>query len=166
MLESNVFGSVGVNPINPPNKEFIDSINLNLGYGLYVTEKDYDKYVRGNEVLIARDFHYGYILLVKTGRLDFYHYGPKGLKEINPSKFEFNDNLSFCEGVYCFNQKLHKPVPIKEGWSLYYGSYEGSYVECVCDMCTDGELFKDHGPSKEYVLLTNSPVKVSVYGFN
>lgn len=156
------------NIFNKPNitKEFIDSINLKLGFGLYVTEGDYYKYVKGNEQLIARDFHYGYILVVKSGKLDFYHYGPFGLKEIKPSKFNNNENLSFCEGIYCFSQELHKPVPIKEGWSLYYGSYTGSYVECVCDMETDGELYKDYGPSKEFVLLSDNPVKVSVYDYN
>lgn len=145
---------------NLPSKEIIDSINLKLGFGLYVTEEDYNKWIKGNESYIFKKFRFEWILVVKEGELDFYHYGPSGLDEIRPSTFEYNENLSFCEGVYCFNANEHEPVELRKDTSLYKGHYVGKYVECVCDFVTEDDLVKDSGNSKEYVLLTDVPVKV------
>ena len=104
---SNVFSQ----PSNKlPSKEVIDSINLKLGFGLYATEENYNKWVKGNEKYIFDKFRFEWVLLVKEGELNFYHYGPINLKEIRPSTFEYNENLSFCEGVYCFNVDSHKPI--------------------------------------------------------
>lgn len=156
---SNVFSQFSD---NSPSEEIIESINLKLGFGLYVTEEDYNKWVKGNEKYIFDKFRFEWILLVKEGEISFYHYGPSNLEEIRPSTFEFNENLSFCEGVYCFNVDTHKPITPNEGYFLYNGKYVGKYVECVCDFVSD-DLPKDSGSSKEYVLLTDKPVKVSVF---
>lgn len=143
------------------NKEFAESINLKLGYGLYVTEEDYEKYVKGHESRFAWELNYGYVCVVREGRFEFCHYGPSGLTEIKPSTFEENDNLCLCEGVYCFSSDLHNPSSLNPGDALYYGVYEGKYVECVFDgECEEG-FEKDTGSTKEFVLLTKEPIKIS-----
>lgn len=144
-------------------KNLIERINLKLGFGLYVSEEDYEKWVKGNESFIFKEFRFDYILVVKEGEFNFFHYGPSGLNEIRPSSFKHNENLSFCEGVYCFNADEHEPVELRKGSSLYKGHYVGKYAECVCDFVTDDDLVKDSGNSKEYVLLTEENVKVNEF---
>lgn len=85
---------------------------------------------------------------------------PSGITEINPSSFKNTDyNLTLCEGVYCYNSETHKVESCKKGTSVYYGTYVGEYVECIYDCDGDGINDKSVGNLKEYVLLTNKPVK-------
>lgn len=156
--DSNVFGGA----IKKPSKELLDSIDLKLGFGLYVTEEDYENYVKGNELYVGLNLQYGYVLVVKEGTLNFYHYGPVGLTDINPSTFKDNENLSFCEGIYCYNADTHIPVSFNDKTSLYKGTYSGKYVECVFDIDGEEGFEKDSGNTKEYVLLTKSKVSVEV----
>ncbi|MGL4949953.1 MAG: hypothetical protein ACRC5M_06195 [Anaeroplasmataceae bacterium] len=144
------------NKVERPTKEIIDSINLNLGFGIYVTPNDFEKHVKGHEKSVYHDLQMGYICIVTEGILDFCHYGPKGLSSIRPSTFENNYSLSFCEGSYCYNSKVHEPVEVHESLCLYYGTYTGKYAVCVCDC--DGS--KDYGSTQEYVLLTKEDAKV------
>ena len=156
MKDSNIF--LGEKKEPSCDEAFAKSIHLGYDGGLYVTEEDYLKYVKGNELHFGINLRYGYICVVREGAFKFCHYGPAGLKNIRPSTYEYNDNLTLCEGVYCFNAMLHEPVKCKDGIVLYYGTYKGKYAECVFDCDPDPGFDKDRGSTKEFVLLTKEPV--------
>lgn len=172
MKTLNTFGIDKEESVIPTDTKLFSKINkhdyyeavaksINLGYdgGLYVTEEDYLKYVKGNELYFGINLRYGYICVVREGEFKFCHYGPAGLKNIRPSTYEYNDNLTLCEGVYCFNAMLHEPVELKDNTNLYYGVYNGKYAECVFDCDPDPGFYKDRGSTKEFVLLTKEPVE-------
>ena len=141
-------------------KELAESIDLKLGFGLYVTEENYEKYVKGNEAFFGDKLRYGYILVVREGEFRFLHYGPIGLNSLKPSTFKENSNLSFCEGIYCYNADTHKPVKVSNNTAIYTGTFSGKYAECVFDLDGEEGYEKDSGNTKEYVLLTDKSIKV------
>lgn len=142
------------------NMDYINKFNIKLGWGFYfeydVFKKEIEPYLND----IIKIISYDYISVIKEGELNFCHYGPSGIKEINPSILTGDDcNLTLCSGVYCYNSETHIPFKCKEGTSLYYGKYIGKYVECVFDSDGDGIDDKGTGNLKEYVILTDTPIR-------
>lgn len=140
--------------------EYINKYNVKLGWGFYF---EYDVFKEKIEPYlndIIKLINYDYFSVIKEGEFNFCHYGPTGIKEIKPSILTDDDcNLTLCEGVYCYNGDTHKQVDCKKGTSIYYGKYVGRYVECIVDCDGDGINDKATGNLKEYVLLSDSPIK-------
>lgn len=147
--------------------EAIKQANINITpFSLVLSEEDHLKYIQGGESEIfknvnARDISNDYILVKHTGKFEFFHYGPLGLTEIKPSVDE-NEELSFGEGIYCYDAKSHEPVSISPLRSLYKGIYDGDYLECIYDCDVSHGFDKGEGNTKEYLLLTKVAVPVKV----
>lgn len=140
-------------------KDFIEKLDLDLGAGLCVKEEDYELYVKGNEFVIGIKMNFGYIYVLRDGMFQFSHYGLKGLSLLKPSTYDNNPNLTFCEGLYCYDSNTHIPQLTNSDKVLYCGTYTGKYLECVFDCDPEEGKEKDKGSTKEYILLTNKPIE-------
>lgn len=148
--------------MNDIDTEFIRSLDLKVAIGLSVTEEDYANYIKDIEGFVSGATRCGYILVKHTGKFNFFHYSRgETFTEVNPSTYENNSNLSFGEGVYCFNANEHEPV-IGPMTKMYVGEYYGDYLECVFDDDGNGIKDKCSGNSKEYLLLTKGPIPVKL----
>lgn len=147
--------------INESNYDEAFAKSIHLGYdgGLYVTEEDYLKYVKGEEDRIASKCNYDYIYVIKEGKFRFCYYGPQGLKFITPNRYDTQGNLVEDIGVYCFNAYGHKPIWLKNSTAIYYGSYNGKYAECVFDSHYEKNYEVEEDSTIEYILLTKEPVE-------
>lgn len=147
--------------MNKIDLEYIDKYNIKLGWGYYFEYNVFKKLLEPHLKEIINSIPNEYISIIKEGEFHFCHYGPSNIKEIKPSMstYENNFNLTLCDGIYCYNSDTHEPVNCKEGISIYYGKYNGKYVECIVD--PDGNDINDKatGNLKEYVLLTDTRIK-------
>lgn len=142
------------------NLDYVNKYNVSLGWGYYFEYDVFKQKIEPYLEEVIKVINYDYISVIREGVFNFCHYGPSNIKEINTSTFKEKDcNLTLCEGIYCYNSDTHKPVKCKKGTSIYYGTYIGKYIECVVDCEGDGFNDKATGNLKEYVLLSNSPVK-------
>lgn len=141
--------------------EYVNKYNIKLGWGYYFDFEVFKKEIEPYLEEVVKAVNYDYISVIKEGTLNFCHYGPSGITEIRPSVLtDYDCNLTLCGGVYCYNSDTHKPQECKKGTSLYYGKYVGKYVECIVDCEGDGINDKATGNLKEYVLLTDTSVKI------
>lgn len=146
--------------MNKIDLEYVNKYNVKLGWGFYF---EYDVFKEKIEPYlndIIKLISYDYFSVIKEGEFNFCHYGPSGIKEIKPSILRDDDcNLTLCGGVYCYDSDTHKRMECEKGTSVYYGKYVGRYVECIVDCDGNGINDRATGNLKEYVLLSDSPVK-------